>query len=276
MKANNTGLLLPLGIGAALLLLMARKSQAVGKQVEDDLPALPQMVPEPAPAYSPPVNARKAGQEWDSTGEEEAQEEEEPQESSAAEDEQYTEYSSTPGAKQAHAYPPVRPAVVTPYVPSRPTVVTPGSPVARQRGFAPLVIGNGKPRMGVQQAIPVQPAVAAAQQAIVIKPDTATKAKVTPVPAIKTAAPAIFPLKYGQRNDYIKELQKNIGVPATGYFGSQTRAMLQKRFKASVVSEALYRQLTMGKAFATAVKRPAAKTARNRRPLYRKAAGGKL
>ncbi|GAA4457015.1 hypothetical protein [Rurimicrobium arvi] len=57
----------------------------------------------------------------------------------------------------------------------------------------------------------------------------------------------IFPLRFGSSSPYVKELQRRIGVSATGYFGAMTRTALQKRFGVSEVSEALYKQIITGK-----------------------------
>lgn len=66
------------------------------------------------------------------------------------------------------------------------------------------------------------------------------------VPIKPTAT--IFPLKQGQTNNYIKEVQRRIGVPPTGFFGTQTRSALLKRYKATEISEALFKQIISGKA----------------------------
>jgi hypothetical protein len=57
----------------------------------------------------------------------------------------------------------------------------------------------------------------------------------------------IFPLKQGQSNNYIKEVQRKLGLPSTGFFGTQTRAALLKRYKVADISEALYKQIITGK-----------------------------
>lgn len=57
----------------------------------------------------------------------------------------------------------------------------------------------------------------------------------------------IFPLKYGQRNNYIKEVQKKIGVSPTGFFGAQTKAAIVKAYKSNEISELLYKQIITGK-----------------------------
>ena len=74
------------------------------------------------------------------------------------------------------------------------------------------------------------------------------------------AAPKIFPLKQGQTNNYIKEVQRKMGVSPTGFFGTQTRAALLKKYKVTEVSEALYKQIVSGKAPVTKPILPLKKT----------------
>lgn len=60
----------------------------------------------------------------------------------------------------------------------------------------------------------------------------------------------IFPLKQGQTNNYIKEIQRKMGVSPTGFFGTQTRAALLKKYQVAEVSETLYKQIITGKVVA--------------------------
>ncbi len=110
----------------------------------------------------------------------------------------------------------------------------------------PLIIGNGKPRMGVPLPASYRPgATTALQQPIAItsqQPAAATAA--TPVASQST----IFPLKFGTTSAYVKEVQRKLGVSPTGYFGTMTRAAIQKRFRVMEISEALYKQIITGKA----------------------------
>ncbi len=89
------------------------------------------------------------------------------------------------------------------------------------------------------------------------------------IKAVSTAKrPAtIFPLRMGSSNSYVKELQRRIGVAATGYFGTSTLATVRKRYGVSEVSETLYRQIITGKAV---VYKPAVKTIVRQKPLKRK------
>jgi hypothetical protein len=62
-----------------------------------------------------------------------------------------------------------------------------------------------------------------------------------------SAGTKIFPLKQGQNNSYIKEVQRKLGVNPTGFFGGQTRAALLKKYHATEISESLYKQIMTGK-----------------------------
>lgn len=74
--------------------------------------------------------------------------------------------------------------------------------------------------------------------------------KATQTAKSKTTSNKIFPLKQGQNNSYIKEIQRKLGVNPTGFFGGQMRAVLLKKYQAAEVSETLYKQIITGKAVA--------------------------
>lgn len=127
----------------------------------------------------------------------------------------------------------------------------------------PLFIGKGKPRMGVRLPVTDRPGAAAVTA---VTTATMPAVSVTSQQAATPAAQAtIFPLKFGTTSPYVKEVQRRLGVSATGYFGTMTRTALQKRFRVSEVSEAMYKQIITGKAPARImpvrkpVVRPAAK-----------------
>ncbi|MBN9482177.1 MAG: hypothetical protein BGO70_16520 [Bacteroidetes bacterium 43-93] len=313
MSEKKTNLLLPLGIGAALLLLLTKKSKAAetadSPSEDSSTSPVPQITPDPAPEYSLPA-AKSGGTQEDSEGaepdDEEGGNEEGGQEDEDSDEASNTAYrpSSGGGGGSSTAYRPG--ATINPGgQPTGKQYPAPSvldrkslrfySDQARQRliaqntgkrnsgglrqysdqarkfaerqkaaRFNPLIIGNGKPRMGVQLPVTYRPgATSTGQQSIVITPNSAASAKpsVSPQPA-----GAIFPLKFGQRNSYIKEVQKKIGVSATGYFGTQTRAMLQKRFGTSEVSEVLYKQITTAKTVLP-VKRTVARPVKKYRPV---------
>ena len=130
------------------------------------------------------------------------------------------------------------------------------------------VIGNGKPRMGMQQYSD-QNRKAAKLNSMRSQSDQAklaqqkarnNKPAFSPIPFVaktqqilaqKNANAKIFPLRQGQTNNYIKEVQRKMGVSPTGFFGTQTKAAILKKYKASEISEALYKQIMTGKAATT-------------------------
>jgi hypothetical protein len=231
-KSKGSSLLMPLAIGGGLLLLFMgiKKAKAQG---EGSLPALPeldanqaapQIVPEAAPKYTDVIDE---GEDQDTT------ESSSPSSSPASNNyEEENEDTSNSGGYQFNNSIPK--SIVKPILNSKKEI---------------RFIGNGKPKLGIRaqsdQAKQVQqkarnnspvkspiPFIAQAQKAI----------------AQSKAAPKIFPLKQGQTNNYIKEVQRKMGVSPTGFFGTQTRAALLKKYKATEVSEALYKQIISGKA----------------------------
>lgn len=56
------------------------------------------------------------------------------------------------------------------------------------------------------------------------KPKTPAKPSPTQIPL------SVFPLKRGSRGDYVKALQKNLGVTADGIFGAATESALLQRY----------------------------------------------
>ncbi|MBS1773923.1 MAG: hypothetical protein JST82_13780 [Bacteroidetes bacterium] len=91
--------------------------------------------------------------------------------------------------------------------------------------------------------------------------------------SLPNQAGKIFPLRMGMNNAYVKEIQRRIGVPATGYFGTMTLTALRKRYNVSDVSEALYKQIITGKVIVAqkqAAKKPMQQKRRPHKPSHSK------
>lgn len=331
-EQGKGSLLLPLGIGAGLLLLLtsmkkkdatettvaAGNNTALLPDVKSEDAAVPQIDPAPAPSYAQAVaetsdadGGEAAPDEQDGSGEESEDPQETAQRSAPTTDEGAEDdddsYAASSGSRSGGGS-------YTPYQPSSsintnrqtsplpapayntantakatPAAINPKSirfqsdqakMLAAQKArnnksmrfqsdqvkkFAarsgadnsnPLTVGNGKPRMGVRLPVTQRPgATVAAQQAINITSQSATSKQTAPVQ--KT----IFPLRFGTTSPYVKEVQRRLGVSATGYFGAMTKAAIQKRFRVSEISETLYKQIVSGKAPApvTAMRKPVPK-----------------
>ncbi|PZF71568.1 peptidoglycan-binding domain-containing protein [Taibaiella soli] len=317
-EKGKGSMLLPLGIGAGLLILLTsmKKKEAapVTAAIPDDaaslLPqvnageaAMPQIDPAPAPSYAqaqaktaPSEDSDEEGREDPEAGEAD-KEEEDPEAESADEDEGDSSYSSSSGSRsggggnytpyspsasintsrQATSLPANTAQATTYFANSKPVI---GNKAIRfqsdqakllamqkarnnkslrfqsdqAKKFAqrsgvknpnPLIIGNGKPRMGAQLPASYRPgATTAIQQPIAITSQSIT----TPAAVPAVSQSTIFPLKFGTTSAYVKEVQRKLGVSATGYFGTMTRAAILKRFRVSEISETLYRQIITGKA----------------------------
>lgn len=339
-QQGKGSLLLPLGIGAGLLLLLTgmKKKEAVAPAATaapDDASALlpavstaassvPQIEPTPAPSYTQAV-AKTAASEDDeeSGGGEEKQEAEDPQEETASsgddgeegggqEDEgnaspsyaskssggSYTPYSPASSINTNRQTTPLPAPAYTQTASSQASITNRKSirfqsdqakqlalqkasnnksirfqsdqakKFAARSGTAntnALFIGKGKPRMGVRLPVTNRPGAAAVTAATTA---TMPAVSVTSQPAATPAAQAtIFPLKFGTTSPYVKEVQRRLGVSATGYFGTMTRTALQKRFRVSEVSESLYKQIITGKAQVMPVRRPVVKP--SAKPVHR-------
>lgn len=268
MKEGNSGMLLTLGIGAAALFFLMKGK----KQTEPDdmtLPELKQINPDPAPAYTP---AAKMAQKNDDQGNEENTEEEDDEGGTNEAGEELAPARSVPAPGGGYNnYKP--PAGINAYAPA----ALPQTP----SGIQPLpnggmYIGNGKPRAGMPpppafnaksprfqshqaRKLFASGALQRARPVAMQRPLSTIISQVRNPAAISTPIPqtTIFPLKFGQRNSYVKEIQSRIGVANTGYFGAQTREALQKRFGTSEVSELLYKQIITGKPVAQRKTKPA-------------------
>lgn len=317
-KVGKGGLLLPLGIGAGVLLLltsMKKKNAETAMVSPEETPALPsvsadeaavpQVNPTPAPAYSPALAKKTSeddGSENDKEGEEQEDQSAAPsqnqpggsdEDGSDDETDESSDGSSSSGGNRSGGS-----SSYNSYQPSssintnRQTLLPAyntgknGQPTGKRKpvmgnkslrfqsdqarmptNYNPLIVGNGKPRMGPLPVTYRPGATNATQQPIVI---TSQKTKVVPI--VQKQA-TIFPLRFGSTNPYVKEIQRKLGISPTGYFGTQTRAAIQKRFRVSEISESLYKQIITGKApVATALKRPANQVVRKiKKPIARKA-----
>jgi hypothetical protein len=242
-KSKGSSLLMPLAIGGGLLLLFMgiKKAKAQG---EGSLPALPEMdskqaapqiVPEAAPKYTDVVENDDEDEGTTTTN-----------------------YSPTPSSNSSPNY----------------NALPSNSPEEEEEdannssgyqfknsipksNVKPILnnkkeirfIGNGKPKLGIRaQSDQAKLAQQKARNNSPVKSPIPFIAQAQKAIAQSKAAPKIFPLKQGQTNNYIKEVQRKIGVSPTGFFGTQTRAALLKKYKATEVSEALYKQIISGKA----------------------------
>lgn len=311
---KSTNLLIPLGIGAGLLLLFSMKKKddktpattpadaPAIPQIKSEEAAVPQITPDQAPQYTlPDTQAKSAAEEEENSEDSDTEQSEttpsdqeessnESASSSSSEEDSSDESDAASGSGSSNR------SSGGGYTPSnsinanaRTTAPANSSTkwdnttqqraaMQRKRNNDPRYIGNGKPRMGVQQPVAYRPGASnvnpatnttnAAQHSIMIarNPHAAR-------PTVKKQA-TIFPLQMGHRNAYVKEVQRRIGVSPTGFFGAQTRAALQQRYGVTAISETLYKQIITGKAPVTAVataKRPhAAPLRKNRKPIHKK------
>lgn len=322
-EKGKGSMLLPLGIGAGLLLLLTsmKKKEAVpaAPAISDDAAALlpqvsaeeaavPQIDPAPAPSYAQ-AQAKAApadpdgGEDEDPESGEADQEEQEDPEADSTDDEDAGEsnYGPSSGKRSGGSgnnipYRPSssintnRQATPLPFAQSRANRAAlkqsrnkksirfqsdQAKKFAQRSGaksINPNIIANGKPRAGVRLPVTYRPgAITAAQQPIAITSQQASPAT-TPAAIPAVSQPTIFPLKFGTTSAYVKEVQRKLGVSATGYFGTMTRAAIQKRFRVAEISEALYKQIITGKVpVAHPIRKQAAKVVRNiRKPLPKK------
>ena len=259
-KSKGSSLIMPLAIGGGLLLLFLgiKKAKAEG---DGSLPALPEMdnngasqiVPEAAPKYTDLVE-----NEADNEGENEVA-----TPNYASKSAPSNSYTPSADADDEEDYSGANNGY-------QPNNSIPKTNSATKWNTAPVkkVIGNGKPKIGMQQYSD-QNRKAAKLNSMRSQSDQAklaqqkarnNKPAFSPIPFVaktqqilaqKNANAKIFPIRQGQTNNYIKEVQRKMGVSPTGFFGTQTRAALLKKYKASEISEALYKQIMTGKAATT-------------------------
>lgn len=279
-EERKGSLLLPLGIGAGLLLLLTSMKKketapALPAAKADDSAALPeinpgeaaapQITPKPAPSYAqavaqaavpqtrededtedlPDTDNEKSTND-DPPSPDQSLQPDEPDNDEPNEDEPEEEESNSgPAYTKSHSPGPAKASVL---VDAAKMLIRPGAAKPMRRKT------TKKPIRPIVQAtrVPVPPAVVAAQPEIRIASRPAAA-----LPAAAATRPGtIFPLKPGVTgNVYVKEIQKRLGVPVTGNFGVQTKAALMKRFRVQEVSEALYKQIITGKIPAAPVKR---------------------
>ncbi|OSZ81925.1 hypothetical protein CAP35_01245 [Chitinophagaceae bacterium IBVUCB1] len=132
-------------------------------------------------------------------------------------------------------------------------------PSAKQSAYKPMLKTTQKPSMRHQTSISRKPSMR------VLQPVAASNMRA--VNPAATRMVSVFPLRMGSRNTYVKELQRRIGVSATGYFGTATSATIRNKYGVSEVSEALYTQIIRGKAVA---RKPPAKTIVRQKPVQQK------
>lgn len=258
-KSKGSSLLMPLAIGGGLLLLFMGIKK-VKAQSEGSLPALPEMdsnqaapqiVPEAAPKYTDVI---------DNDEDQDSSESASPSSSPASNNyEEENEDTSNSGGYQFNN-----------------SVPKNNSATKWNERNDNKIIGNGKPKLGLRaqsdqnrkfaerggnvnrKVAQTNSLRSQSDQARIAQQKARNNPPVkSPIPFIaqaqkaiaqSKAAPKIFPLKQGQTNNYIKEVQRKMGVSPTGFFGTQTRTALLKKYKATEVSEALYKQIISGKA----------------------------
>ena len=260
-EQGKGALLLPLGIGAGLLLLfgMKKAKAAAAPQVPDTSAAIPvvsaadaavpQIEPQQAPSYEA---VSKAGSSAANTGEDE--EEGATDESDAGEDGDSGENGQDTGSdddsdeRSSGSMPGNSPGKRTtaPSTATRPPAAqTIPAKVQAQRKVQGKRVNHGM-MTGRQRAAANQPAAKRVWPGIV----NAGQQIVNTAAAVLPAAPVqttIFPLKFGSTSPYVKEVQRRLGISATGFFGAMTRAAIRKRFGVLEISEALYKQIITGK-----------------------------
>lgn len=318
--------MLPLGIGAAVLLLYLgtrKKDNAQSTTTTDAavLPpelkqgesSLPQIEPAPAPSYTQASKTTDSGEDKDNTAaddgvdktdEDDGSEDQLPENTSSSlddEDDSGTAQDEGSFVRSARSViqPQSRqiiPATAPAYMPATSTNATANNRqlisrakfVARQavkptprmtdakRGALVLarqkLRSNTRPpasqRVAITPATTPPAAIQPAQVPFVSVTSNSNAPIATPAPVRQTT---IFPLKFGMTNPYVKEVQRKLGVPTTGYFGAMTRTAIQKRFRATEISEALYKQIITGKRVVTIPRKPVVNAANQaKRPLPKK------
>lgn len=270
-KSKGSSLLMPLAIGGGLLLLFMGMKKAKAEGSIPSLPGLPEMdsnqttpqiVPETAPKYTDVV--------------ENEEEELVPSQSSyspTSSSNQSTNYNALPSNPPEEEEEESNSSGGYQFNNSIPKSNSATKWNERQDN---KIIGNGKPKLSTQAQANqarkfaergggILPKVtklnairSASEQAKLAQQKARSNSPIkSPIPFISQAqkaiaqnktAPKTFPLKQEQTNNYIKEVQRKLGVSPTGFFGTQTRAALLKKYKVTEVSEALYKQIISGKA----------------------------
>lgn len=240
-KSKGNSLLMPLAIGGGLLLLFMGMKKA---KAEGALPALPEMdanqaapqiVPEAAPKYTDVVENDDDDDGTNTTNYSPAPSSNSSPNYNALPSSSFEEEEDKTSNGSGYQFnTPIPKSIVKPILNSKKEI---------------RFIGNGKPKMGIRtQSDQARLAQQKARNTSPVKSPIPFIAQAQKAIAQSKVAPKIFPLKQGQTNIYIKEVQRKMGVSPTGFFGTQTRAALIKKYKATEVSEALYKQIISGKA----------------------------
>lgn len=301
-EPTKTNLLLPLGIGAGVLLLLAgvnKKASAATSTTAlppfnttgDDAKVRPeetvapgQINPNPAPSYTPPVQriaetsdeGADERQIDDTADEQSVVSQDDGQDLSEEEAGGYdsgSEIDSTGYTRQDSSMPPVvrnqpKPVMrMQQFLPGgKPSMRTQGAMVNQSTAYRPGAYNPKQVRFDSRMSQPVNYRPGATHQPLT--PQQAPIPAVVKTNAVKATPNAngkIFPLRMGMTNSYVKEVQRRIGVPATGYFGTITLTALRSRYNVSEVSETLYKQIITGKA--VVVRRPVVKQAPQRKTI---------
>lgn len=315
-EPTKKNLLLPLGIGAGVLLLLAgmnKKASAAASTTalpplnttDDDAKAQAeetvapgQINPNPAPSYTPPVqriaetsdggaDERRIDDTPDGQSEVSQDDGQDFSEEEAGGYDSSSEIDSTGYTRQNSSMLPVarkqtKPVMRTqqPFLPGgKPSMRTQGAMVNQSTAYRPGAYNPKQARFDNRMSQPVNYRPGATHQPL-IPPQAPmpVAVKTNAVKATPNGNGKIFPLRMGMTNSYVKEVQRRIGVPATGYFGTMTLTALRSRYNVSEVSETLYKQIITGKA--VVVRRPAVKQAPQRKTIpkgkpTRKTATGK-
>ena len=315
-EPTKTNLLLPLGIGAGVLLLLAgvnKKASAAtsttalppsnttgddAKAPTEETVAPGQINPNPAPSYTPPV--QRIAETSDEGADERQIDDTADEQSAVSQDDGQdfieeeaggydsgSEIDSTGYTRQHSSMPPVvrnqpKPVMRTqqPFLPGgKPSMRTSGAMVKQSTAYRPGAYNPKQARFDNRMSQPVNYRPGAMHQPLT--PPQAPMPALVKTNAVKAAPNGngkIFPLRMGMTNSYVKEVQRRIGVPATGYFGTMTLTALRSRYNVTEVSETLYKQIITGKA--VVVRKPVVKQAPQRKTIpkgkpTRKTATGK-
>lgn len=260
---SGSGLLMPLAIGGGLLLLFMTMNKAKAGQnastdmipLDEKIPASGNIIPNAAPSYT------ELDDEEDTTGEEAA--------SANANRNQEEDSSSEESFDEEHitASTPVKRKVIgngKPKMGTKPVKYGGRDATAEQnRKFAernaqlmqqkkrtnPLSLRQQSDQNRKLSADLLQQKKRTSPLSLRQQSDQNRKFAerggmpvAIPIPPSSTS-PKAFPLKFGQTNRYIKNVQQKLGVSNTGFFGALTKAALLKKYKVSEVSETLYQQI---------------------------------
>ncbi len=303
-EPSKTNLLLPLGIGAGVLVLLAgMKSKAsaapgvaslpIKTGGEDAMPLVEENVapgqinPSPAPSYVPPVQrTADAGEDFNTEAQDEGmldeQNESQPDSSEEANEDFSVESQAYSTGQEQGSLPRVsnqrKPDMRTEqrFMPGgKPSMRTATSAANQTTAYRPGAYNPKQARFepSANQQVSYRPG--ATNQPVNVRQSPIMPAvKNNVIKATSNANGKIFPLRMGMTNAYVKEVQRRIGVPATGYFGTMTLAALRTKYNVSEVSEVLYKQIITGKA--VVVQKPVVRKVQQRRVVQKSKPGSKV